>query len=142
MQNTFRDSLATMGFPQGAIDFVVDMWRVTQFFDDVADGDKVDRPDLDAALWACLVGLPDNPFFIAHRTALVPVIACQIVKWQASDKAERDGQADARSYMWRAGFYDLLASVALICLGVDAAKIALSMYGETLDEYLKEFSHA
>lgn len=130
------------GFPADAAGFLCDVWRIIQVFDDIADGDDVARADLDAAIWSALIGLPDNPFFAAHRSTLVPVLACQIVKWQASDDAERGGLADARSYMWRAGFYDLVASVALLCFGVNEAKAALYLYGETLDDYLKEFPHA
>jgi hypothetical protein len=122
------------------------MWQATQTFDDVADGDAVSRDDLDRALWSSLCGLQMNPFHVANAAALVPVVALQILKWHGADVAERAGQADARSFMWRAGFYDLILMVVALSLGVDAARekaaLVMSMYGETLHDYLKEFPHA
>jgi hypothetical protein len=59
---------------------------------------------------------------------------------------ERAGQADARSYVWRAGYYDLILIVVQLCHGVDVATklapIVMQMYGETLADYLKEFPNA
>ena len=69
-------------------------------------------------------------------------MAVQLLKWQASDKAERDGRADAKSFMWRAGYYDLVLFVNLLCNGPSAPIAPLSLYGETLADYLKEFPHA
>lgn len=131
-----------LGLTPPAARFLFDVWSLIQVFDDVVDGDEVKREDLDAAIWAAFIGLPDNPFFIENRTQLVSIMATQVIKWQASDAAERAGNADARSYMWRAGFYDLVATVALICGGPERAKAALGLYGETFEEYLKEFGNA
>jgi hypothetical protein len=140
---TLQKQLADhLGLAPDAVEFLLDVWRLIQVFDDVADGDDVSRADLDAAIWAALVGLPDNPFFAKHRSTLTPIMAASIIKWQASDEAERGGWADARSYMWRAGYYDLVSVVALLSVGQDAAKSALYLYGETLESYREEFPHA
>jgi hypothetical protein len=71
-------------------------------------------------------------------------LALLVMKWKASDDAERAGQADARSFIWRAGYYDLVLLVVLLTKGhatamKDAVKI-MHLYGEPLDVYLKEFS--
>ena len=137
-----RKQIEALGINGEPAEFLMVIWRVTQFFDDVADGDTVSRETLDAALWDCLIGLNSNGFFIARRAELLPVMAVQLLKWQASDKAERDGRADAKSFMWRAGYYDLVLFVNLLCNGPDAPIAPLSLYGETLSDYLKEFPHA
>ena len=71
-------------------------------------------------------------------------LALLVLKWKASDDAERAGQADARSFVWRAAYYDLVLLVVLLTKGhatamKDAVKV-MHLYGETLHEYLKEFS--
>lgn len=136
----------TLGLPVEASQFLLDIWAAIQLFDDVADGDEIARADLDRVIWSLLVGLHGNPFFEAKRHALLPVLATMVLKWQASDMVERAGQADARSYVWRAGYYDLILIVVQLCHGVDAATklapIVMQMYGETLADYLKEFPNA
>ena len=133
-----------LDLPQDAVRWLLDVWRAIQVFDDVADGDAVSRDDLDNALWASLVGLQVNPFHIAHGASLVPVLALQILKWQGADTAEQMGEADARSYMWRAGFYDLVLMVVCLVHGPEKAKGAaldvMRMYGETFADYQKEFA--
>jgi hypothetical protein len=115
-----------------------------QALDDVADGDDIDRPRLDSAIWASLVTMPANPFYLANAPALQTGLALLVLKWQASDDAEREDKADARSFMWRAGYYDLVLLVVLLTKGhAGAMKNAMKvmhLYGETLHEYLKEFS--
>lgn len=121
----------------------MDVWRMIQAWDDVADGDEIERDRLGNAIWASLVTMPANPFYIANFQALQAGLALQILKWQAAEDAERTGQADPRSFIWRAGFYDLVLLVVLLTKGhatamKDAVKV-MHLYGETLPEYLKEF---
>lgn len=139
---TIRKQLQALNLPQDASEWLVSVWRLTQFFDDVADGDAIERADLDAVLWDALIGMNANPFFVARRTELLPVMALQLQKWQASDAAERAGRASAKSYMWRAGFYDLVLFVHMVCHGNACPEAPLSIYGETLEAYLREFPNA
>lgn len=136
-------SFDTLGFPPDASKWLLDVWRAIQVYDDVADGDPVAREELDRTIWASLVGLQVNPFHMQHGASLIPVLALQILKWQASDVIERRGEADARSYMWRAGYYDLVLLVALMIHGPEKAAllgpVILQMYGEAFDDYLEEF---
>jgi hypothetical protein len=132
--------------PDAAVAWLVGMWDAIQFLDDVADGDTVSRSAQDRAFNQLLVAMPANPFFAANAGALLPVVAVQLLKWQASDMVERAGNADAKSYMWRAGYYDLVLLVIQICHGYEKALLAapsvMSLYGETLADYLGEFEHA
>jgi len=132
--------------PEPAISWLIGMWDAIQFLDDVADGDAIPKSAQDRAFNQLLVAMPANPFFAANAGTLLPVVAVQLLKWQASDMVERAGQADAKSYMWRAGYYDLVLLVIQICHGYDKALVAapavMSLYGETLADYLGEFEHA
>ena len=135
-----------LGLPEDAIQFLLDIWAAIQLFDDVADADDISRVDLDRVIWSLLVGIHANLFFEAKKHALLPVLATAILKWQASDAVERSGKADARSYVWRAGFYDLVLIVVQLCHGVDVATklspVVMNMYGENLEDYIKEFDNA
>lgn len=132
--------------PQTAIDWLLSLWHVTQVFDDFADGDSVTPESLDAALWMALVSMPCNPFFSEHRATLTPLIATSILKWRASDRVEKMGQQDARSFVWRAGFYDIVLMCFQIVKGpavsIKLAHEVLGLYGEDFAKYLKEFNHA
>jgi hypothetical protein len=138
-----RHFAETLDLPSAAVEWLLDVWRMIQMLDDVADGDPVSRDDLNGVIWASLVTMPANPFFLANAAALQTALAQLVLKWQASDDAERQGQADARSFVWRAGYYDLVLLVVLLTKGhADAmkdAKTVMHLYGETLHEYLKEF---
>lgn len=130
--------------PPEAAAWLMDVWHMIQTLDDVADGDAVERPHLDRVIWASLVTMPANPFYLANAPALQAGLATMVLKWQASDDAERAGKADARSYIWRAGYYDLVLLVVLLTKGhagaMNKAMTVMHLYGETLHEYLKEFS--
>jgi len=144
MSDDLRHHFAeTFDLPSAAVEWLLDVWRMIQMLDDVADGDPVTRPDLDAVIWSSLISMPANPFYLANFQALQTGLALLVMKWKASDDAERAGQADARSFIWRAGYYDLVLLVVLLTKGhatamKDAVKV-MHLYGETLHEYLKEF---
>lgn len=135
-----------LALPAPATEWLMMLWGAIQVFDDVADGDPVEREDLNAAIWNTLVGMNQNSFWAANSLSLAPVVATMILKWQGSDQAERAGNADARSYVWRAGYYDVVMMVVALCHGTkyatDNAHLVMALYGETLEDYMKEFSHA
>ncbi len=136
----------TLDLPEAASSWLLGLWDVIQFVDDVADGDDISRQNLNNALNQMLVAMPSNRFFLAYASELTPVVAVQILKWQASDWAETNNQADERSYMWRAGFYDVVLLVVQLCHGhdvaVDRSFLVMSLYGETMTDYKKEFANA
>ncbi len=135
-----------LALPAPATEWLLMLWGAIQVFDDVADGDPVEREDLNAVIWNTLVGMNQNSFWAANSLSLAPVVATMILKWQGSDQAERAGNADARSYAWRAGYYDVVMMVVALCHGTkyatDNAHLVMALYGETLEDYMKEFSHA
>lgn len=141
-----RNLTETFSLPGAAVEWLLSLWGCFQVFDDIADGDPVSRADLDDALWQSMAGFYSNPFFAAHAAHLVPVIAVQILKWQASDRVEREGHASAMSYAWRAGYYDIVLQVVCLCHGhmvaKDNAHHVMALYGETFNDYMAEFNHA
>ena len=141
-----RNLTEVFQLPPDATDWLLSLWNVMQVFDDVADGDPVSRADLDRAIHDSLVGFYQNSFFARHVPYLVPLMAVAILKWQASDKAERDHKPTAMSYAWRAGYYDIVLAVVSLCHGQFVAQqnahLVMALYGEPLDAYLSEFNHA
>lgn len=134
-----------LALPSPAVEWLLMLWDATQVFDDVADGDPVERSDLNATIWNTLVAMNQNTFFLQNSHVLVPCVASAILKWQASDSAERSGLADERSYMWRAGYYDVVLMAVQLCHGAkyahENAHLVMQLYGETFEKYIKDFSH-
>jgi hypothetical protein len=138
-----RPHLERLSLPPAAVEWLDGLWSVIQVLDDVADADPVEQQALRGAIYTALVGLPSNAFFQAHSAALMPMLASSVLKWVAADDAERNGQADERSFVWRAGYYDVVLMVCLLVHGPEqamrAARDVLSIYGETFTEYRQEF---
>lgn len=143
LRSLFADALC---LPPDATGWLLDLWAVIQVFDDVADGGDVARKTLHDAIWRSLINMPSNPFYAANSGNLLPILANAFLKWVASDDAERAGQADERSFIWRASYYDVVLMVVLLAQGKDAAlakaATVMFLYGENFDAYKKEFSNA
>ena len=99
-----RNFVEALALPEDAVEWLIDLWQVVQLFDDIVDGDKIDRDDADMAIWAALVGLPSNPFYQVNALVLLPLVSTAILKWKASDTVELAGNACATSFVWRAGY--------------------------------------
>ncbi len=129
--------------PEDAVEYLCDVWSVIQFFDDAYDYDEVDLKDFDRVLWAVFVKIPQNPFYVRNSYQLSNCCSLQILKWHAANSVEKTGNHDYKSFVWRAGYYDLVLLVALMCLGPD--KLAgiehniLGLYGEDYEDYKAEF---
>jgi len=143
LARNFREVFA---FPDEAVEWLLGVWNVIQLFDDMADAGCVKRDDLNRAIWGAMVGVPENTFYQKHKAFLTPLVALQIFKWQASDAAERDGKAGAMSYVWRAGYYDLVLATVFLVHGVQSATDighrVMELYGENFADYLAEFTNA
>jgi len=134
----------TLDLPPAAVDWLLDLWQVIQVFDDAHDGDPVG--DVMPALWAALVSMPGNPFYVANAAALQGAVATAILKWHAANEAEDAGEADERSFVWRAAYYDVVLLVVLLCYGqteaLRLAPVVMLMYGEPFAAYREEFPNA
>jgi hypothetical protein len=143
MIHNLRTHFESLMLPVDAAEWLLMLWQSIQTFDDYADDDFVKREALDATIWNVLVAMPQNTFFARHVTELVPLVGMMVLKWQASDRVEREGGATAQSYVWRAGYYELVLAAVRLCHGPAAATSVahkvLGIYGEKLDDYLTEF---
>lgn len=137
-ENLFK----VFSLPRDAVTWLLSLYSAFQFFDDLADGDDVPRDVVNEQLFALLIEVPLNPFFDRHKTLLASVVTCQVLKWHGSDARERRGKADAKSYMWRAGYYDIVLFVCQVVHGyqktVEIADTVMDLYGETYEDYIKE----
>lgn len=128
-----------------AVDWLLMLFEATQLFDDVADRDFIERNSLDSVLWSTLVAMPANPFYQSNQTELGALLANFILKWQASDAAEKCKKHNEVSFVWRAGYYDVVLGAVRLCHGPsyahDKALEVMQMYGETYEDYIKEFGH-
>lgn len=132
--NHLNTHFDTLGLPPDAKSWLLGLWTVIQVLDDAADGDKTN--DAGGAAMAIFWDMPLNSFYRAHSSALQPLLMVQVLKWQAANDVEAAGKADERSYMWRAGFYDVVLMVCALC-GADRSATALLLYGETFAEYME-----
>ena len=112
----------------------------------MADGDFPDRDNLVDTICDTLVNMPSNPFFLRHAETLLPLMAVAILKWKASDEAEKAGEANETSFVWRAGYYDIVLAVIQLVHGqkvaLDVCREAMKLYGEPFAAYQKEFNNA
>ena len=42
-----RNFVEALALPEDAVEWLIDLWQVVQLFDDIVDGDKIDRDDAD-----------------------------------------------------------------------------------------------
>ena len=147
---TFAESLALnfeqFGLPLEARIFLLKVWECIQFLDDVKDGDPVENPA--GAIYTLIVGLPCDEFLATHRAVLGGALATAYHKWQVANVIEdaRDETQLDKTYMWRAGYYDLVLLVAALTLPRETVETigpqVLALYGETMTDYRKEMTHA
>ena len=98
-----------------------------QFYDDLVDRDAgMNRAQQYGFLQMVLHDIPANPFFIANRETLLPIIRKVLADWQAAtdmEKAARAGRTDetmqglAIAYEMRNGFFDIVSVVVDILSG-------------------------
>lgn len=132
--------------PDEPHDWLMALWNLIQVFDDMADGDQSSREELDCAILDSLVNMPSNPFYQQHSETLLPLLAVAFLKWKASDMAERAGEADEVSFVWRASYYDIVLAVVQIVHGQQVAmhvcRDVMKLYGESYSSYIAEFERA
>jgi hypothetical protein len=93
-----------------------------------------------------MVELPQNLFFQAHSHNLLPLVSILILKWIGANNLEDNREQLHKAYMWRAAYYDLILEVVRLVHGFDeaanAAEYVAKLYGETYEDYVKEFENA
>jgi hypothetical protein len=126
--------------------WLTDFWDVIQGLDDWRDNDTVDSLEKEKVIYQVMVALPSNPFFQRHAQHLLPIMSNLVLKWIAANKLEDNKEELTKAYMWRAAYYDLVLEVVRLVHGYENAALAsdyvAKMYGESFEEYVKEFQNA
>jgi hypothetical protein len=126
--------------------WLTDFWDVIQGLDDWRDNDTVDSLEKEKVIYQVMVALPSNPFFQRHAQHLLPIMSNLVLKWIAANKLEDNKEELNKAYMWRAAYYDLVLEVVRLVHGYENAALVsdyvAKMYGESFEEYVKEFQNA
>jgi hypothetical protein len=140
------EHFAPLNLPAPAVQWLLDFWDVIQGLDDWRDGDEIPAQQKEAVIYKVMFLLPNNPFFQYHAKELLPIISNLILRWIGANKLEDNREQLEKAYMWRAAYYDLILEVVRLVHGFEAAANAsdfvAKLYGETYQEYVREFQNA
>lgn len=138
-------NLAALNLSADAQAYLIALWDLIQGLDDWVDETPIEKAEQDRTIWLATVGMHSSPFFAQHAAWLLPLVANCVLRWQAANQIESSHEKAqyAKSYMWRAGYYDIVLQVVLLTHGQEtAARLAstvMKMYGETFEDYVREF---
>lgn len=122
-----------------AVQFASLLWSATQEWDDVKDEGQAPS---DALMFWLSFGMEVDPFYSRFAHLMRPCLMSSYLRWQASNVLDHEPDQVAKSYMLRAGIYDVWHMMAFIVGGHDwAVEIGPAIYreyGETVDELRKE----
>lgn len=143
--NNVEKLLVILGLSPQAVSWLVDLWEVTQVFDDFRDGDEVSEKECEHAIYQALVSLPCNPFYLQNASVLAPVLSQFIIKWTGANAVEDAKEVNETSFVWRSGYYDVVVCAVTIERGykeaMELSPYILKMYGEKYEDYLEEFNN-
>ena len=128
----------TLGLPDAAKAWLLDLWNLIQVLDDARDGDRASPGDVDRAVKAIFLTMPLNDFYRQFPAVLQPVMVLAVLKWEAANEMEAKGLADEKSYMARAGFYDVVLMTCHLCGIENVGHAVMEMYGETFADYIAD----
>ena len=138
--------LAPLNLPLAAQRWLIDFFWVIQGLDDWRDNDPVDPKHKEKVIYQVMVELPQNHFFQTNSHNLLPLVSILVLKWIGANKLEDNREQLHKAYMWRASYYDLILEVVRLVHGFDgaasAAEYVAKLYGETYEDYVKEFENA
>ena len=135
-----------LSLPLSAQQWLLDFWDVLQGLDDWRDNDSVDSNEKEKVIYQVMVAMPSNLFFQQYADHLLPIMSNLVLKWIGANKLEDNKEELSKAYMWRAAYYDLILEVVYLVHGYKDAALAsdyvAKMYGETFEDYVKEFKNA
>jgi len=135
------------GFYKGnesAISLSMMLVDVSQVWDDIIDGDPVTSDNVNRVFRYLIYDIPLNPVY-----RLIPSMPDHLLniylKWRDATAMEAEEKPDLeKTYMLRAGLYDIFSLIAYHLCGDDWAKQigpeVRKLYGETLDDLKGEFN--
>lgn len=130
---------------QYAIEFCRSLFRISQVWDDLIDGDEaVDAESINAAFWEALVTIPLNPFYRNNFTTLQPLVQAAIIDWLAANDLERGSQQEqVVAFVLRDTLTSIITHCALIVGGYQHMRdvnpvVRRKLHDESIAEYLQE----
>ncbi len=106
-QAEFRRLLrATFADVPAAADMILGYCSATETWDNIVDGDEVDKGDADANFRWLWQELPVNPFFLQYRESIIAQTSLAIDAWDFSDKAPEA----------RIKAFDICTELSALCL--------------------------
>lgn len=124
--------------------------NVLHTWDDLIDQDRaVVDSVLNNAMYTALVAIPNNPFFVAYSSQLLPVLGVSIANWLAATQIERSETSEHEldtARIIRSSYVDLIVQVAHITQGPQMAaaiarRVRAVAHKETLPQYLENLQH-
>ena len=118
--------------------------EVCDIWDDLIDGDTVQNADIDRVFRYLIYDIPMNRVYMS-----IPGINCHLLnvflRWRDATNMEAEDAPDLeKTYMLRAGVYDMFSIIAFHLFGDEWAKeigpSIRKLYGETLDSLRREFN--
>jgi len=124
-----------------AVAFLEQVFRISQVWDDIIDGDKeVPREAVNKAFWEAIT-LPENPFYARHFDKLQPVMQVAMADWMAANQLEKGDAHDRNiAFVIRDNLASLIMQCARLVGGFDWAQeiapaIRRHIHEESLEEY-------
>jgi hypothetical protein len=140
------EHFAPLNLPEPTVRWLLDFWSVIQGLDDWRDNDEVSPQEKEAVIYKVMFLLPNNPFFQYHSKELLPIVSNLVLRWIGANRLEDNREDLHKAYMWRAAYYDLILEVVRLVHGfeaaADASDFVAKLYGETFEDYVKEFQNA
>jgi hypothetical protein len=131
-----------------AIDFCNQIFRISQTWDDLVDGDKpVGKGDINGMMWMALVEIPQNEFYLKNMGRLTTLLGHFATCWMVSNALEEEGTDHSRSisFVLRDAVSLLVLECAYLIGGAEwkatvSTHVVHHIFEDTLDEYKQ--SHA
>jgi hypothetical protein len=140
------EHFALLNLPEATVRWLLDFWDVIQGLDDWRDNQEITAQEKEAVIYKVMFLLPNNVFFQYHSKELLPIVSNLVLKWIGANRLEDNREHLHKAYMWRAAYYDLILEVVRLIHGFEAAANAsdfvAKLYGETFEDYVKEFQNA
>jgi len=117
-----------------------DYFIIAQYWDDLIDRDnELSDIEIHDAFYTSLITIPTNPFYLKNSHKILPILEITIYKWFQANKYEKEKKELHKAYMLRAGLYDIFSACYIAIHGIGADFNIYDLYGETFNEFIKEF---
>lgn len=129
-----------------AVRFCQLLFRVSQVWDDLVDGDRqVAAEDINRAFWMLLVELPVNSFYNDHFSHLQPLLSQYICDWLDANELEKRGDDHGKNiaFVLRDGIGAIIIQCAYLLGGYDymrkvSEEVRRHIFEEGLEKYKQE----